>query len=108
MSAVINDGDVAWVLASSALVMFMTPGLGFFYGGLVRKQNMITTIAYCFIVYALVTIVWALLGFSLVFAPSANMTGILGNTDWAAMREVGPEPHSFYGPTIPLIVFFFF
>jgi Amt family ammonium transporter len=67
-----NSGDTSFVLSSSALVMFMTPGLGFFYGGMVSKKNMLSTIGYCFIVFSLVSVLWALLGFSLVFAPTSN------------------------------------
>jgi len=64
MSATIttNSGDIAWVLASTALVMLMTPALGFFYGGLVRKKNLVSTIAQCFIIFAVISIIWALYG----------------------------------------------
>ena len=66
-----NNGDVSWLLSSSALVMIMTPGLGFFYGGMVNKKNLISTISYCYIVFAMVSILWFLVGFSLVYAPTS-------------------------------------
>jgi Amt family ammonium transporter len=62
-----NDGDNAWVLASSCLVMFMTPGLAFFYGGMVDKKNLLSTIAYCLLTFCVASLTWALLGFSLAF-----------------------------------------
>ena len=67
----IDKGDTSWLLTSSALVMLMTPGLGFFYGGMVNRKNMLSTIAYCYIVFAVVSILWFLIGFSLVFAPTS-------------------------------------
>lgn len=67
MDAVINYGDNAWLLAASCLVMFMTPGVGFFYGGMVDKKNMLSTIAYCLLTFCVASITWALLGFSLAF-----------------------------------------
>ena len=62
-----SSGDIAWVLTATALVMLMTPALGFFYGGLVRKKNLVSTIVQCFIIFAVISIVWALWGYSLVF-----------------------------------------
>jgi ammonium transporter, Amt family len=69
-------GDIAWVLTATALVMLMTPALGFFYGGLVRKKNLVSTIVQCFIIFAVISIVWALWGYSLVFGNSIN--GLIG------------------------------
>ena len=64
-----DTGDTAWVLMCTALVMLMTPGLGFFYGGLVRRKNVLSTLMHSFFVLALVSIVWVLVGFSLAFGP---------------------------------------
>jgi len=69
-------GDIAWVITATALVMLMTPALGFFYGGLVRKKNLISTITQCFITFAVVSIVWALWGYMLVFGNASN--GFIG------------------------------
>ena len=70
------SGDIAWVLTSTALVMLMTPALGFFYGGLVRKKNLVSTIVQCFAIFAVISIVWALWGYSLVFGQSIG--GVIG------------------------------
>src|SRR5690606_15442389 len=73
----INGGDVAWMLASTALVLIMTPGLAFFYGGMVKKKNVISTMFQSFICMAVVAVVWVVFGFSLVFGDSIG--GIIGN-----------------------------
>jgi len=75
MSAV-TSGDIAWLLTSTALVMLMTPALGFFYGGLVRKKNLVSTIVQCFVIFAVISIVWVLWGYSLVFGKSIG--GVIG------------------------------
>ncbi len=81
-------GDIAWVLTSTALVMLMTPALGFFYGGLVRKKNLVSTIVQCFIIFAVISIIWALWGYSLVFGTSIN--GIIGfSPDLFALNNLG-------------------
>ena len=69
----INSGDTAWILASSALVLFMTPGLAFFYGGLVRNKNVITTLYQVFAVILIVSVQWVLFGYSLAFGPDVGM-----------------------------------
>jgi len=107
MSA-IDTGDTSWVLASTALVMIMTPGVGFFYGGLVNHTNILTTITQSFITFAVVSLLWFFLGFSLVFGPSSNDSGFLGDLTYGVLENVGMEPHSFYATTCPFIVFFFF
>ena len=66
----INGADTTWVLVSTALVMLMTPGLAFFYGGLVRQKNVLSTLMHSFFVLALISLVWVLWGYSLAFAPS--------------------------------------
>ena len=71
-----DPGSIAWVITATALVMLMTPALGFFYGGLVRKKNLVSTIAQCFIIFAVISIVWALWGYMLVFGTAKN--GIIG------------------------------
>ena len=104
----IDSGDTAWVLAASALVMIMTPGLGFFYGGLVKHNNLLTTIGYCYITFAVVTMTWYLLGFSLVFGPTSHGSGFIGDGTYAALQGVSLEAHGFYATTCPFIIFFFF
>ncbi len=83
----VNSGDMAWVTLASGLVMLMTPALGFFYGGLVRKKNISYTIVQCFVIFAVVGLVWTLWGYSLAFGPS--MGGYIGNFDKALLNNVG-------------------
>jgi len=107
MSAAINSGDVAWVLASTALVMLMTPALGFFYGGLVRKKNLVSTIAQCFIIFAVISLTWAFWGYSMAFGPSYN--GIVGDLSLAGLNGVSIESISpALAPTIPTLLVFAF
>jgi Amt family ammonium transporter len=95
----INAGDTAWVLASAALVMLMTPALGFFYGGLVRQKNVLSTIMHSFFILALISVQWVLWGYSLAFGPDRG--GIIGGLDWIGLRGVGGEPNADYAPTVP-------
>lgn len=100
----INSGDTAFVLLSAALVCLMTPGLAFFYGGLVRKKNMITLMMQNFISMGVVTVIWVFGGFSLAFG--ADHGGVIGSLQYLALNGVGMMPNSLYGPTIPFVVFF--
>ncbi|HEV8470931.1 MAG TPA: ammonium transporter [Candidatus Limnocylindria bacterium] len=94
----INAGDTAWLLASAALVMLMTPALGFFYGGLVRRKNVLATIMHSFFILCLISVQWVLWGYTLAFGP--DIGGIIGGLDWAALRGVGQDPGP-YAPTVP-------
>jgi len=98
----VNAGDTAWVLASAALVMFMTPGLAFFYGGLVRSKNVLGTIMQSFIALALITVLWVLVGYTLAFGPDKG--GVIGGLDFIGLRHVGATP-SAYAPTVPATAF---
>ena len=100
----INGGDVAWMLASTALVLIMTPGLAFFYGGMVKKKNVISTMFQSFICMAVVAVVWVVFGFSLVFGDSIG--GIIGNPATYFMFEgVVGGPNWPGAPTIPFALF---
>jgi ammonium transporter, Amt family len=101
----INTGDTAWVLASAGLVMLMTPGLAFFYGGLVRKKNILSVLMQCMMVLCLVTLQWVFFGYSLAFGP--DVKGLIGNLDWAGLQGVGAVPSS-YAPTVPHTAFMIF
>ena len=101
-----NSGDVAWVLVSTALVMLMTPALAFFYGGLVRRKNLVSTLVQCLIIFAVVSLVWLFWGYSLVFGPSYH--GIIGNLSLAGLMNVGVSNVSPYAPQIPELLFFAF
>ncbi len=102
-----NSGDTAWVLTSTALVLLMTmPGLAFFYGGLVRRKNVLSILMQCFIILCVISLQWVLYGYSLAFGPDFH--GIIGNLDWAGLRGVGSLPNADYAATIPHSVFMIF
>jgi Amt family ammonium transporter len=97
----INAGDTAWVLVSAALVMLMTPALGFFYGGLVRQKNVLSTVMHSFVVLSLISVQWALWGYSLAFGPDLHGWGIIGSLAWMGLAGVGIAPNPDYAKTIP-------
>jgi ammonium transporter, Amt family len=97
----ISAGDTAWVLASAALVMLMTPGLGFFYGGLVRRKNVLSTVMHSFFVLCLISVQWVLWGYSLAFGPDWKGLGVIGDLSWAGLTGVGLKPNADYAATIP-------
>jgi Amt family ammonium transporter len=103
ISQKIDAGDTAFVLMSAALVMLMTPGLALFYGGMVRKKNVLGTIMQSFVAIAVVSIQWVLFGYSLSFGPDVG--GVIGSLDWAGLRGVGVEPNADYAPTVPHLAF---
>jgi Amt family ammonium transporter len=99
-----NSGDTAWVLVSTAFVLLMTmPGLAFFYGGLVRRKNVLSILMQCFIILCVISIQWVLFGYSLAFGPDFH--GIIGNLSWAGLNHVGATPNPDYAATIPHSVF---
>lgn len=98
-----NTGDTAWVLVSAALVLFMTPGLAFFYGGLVRRKNVLSILMQCFMMICLITLQWVVLGYSLSFGP--DIKGWIGSLSWMGLNGVGAEPNADYAATIPHSVF---
>jgi Amt family ammonium transporter len=95
----ISPGDTAWVLVSAALVLLMTPGLALFYGGMVRSKNVLGTIMQSFMVIAIISVQWALFGYSLAFGPT--MGGFIGDLSWLGLRGVGLAPNPDYAGTIP-------
>jgi len=102
----ISAGDTSWVLTGAALVMLMTPGLAFFYGGLVRRKNILSVLMQCFMILCLVTIQWVLFGYSLAFGP--DIKGLIGSLHWAGLSGVGPGVHAVYMPTVPHQAFMIF
>ena len=86
----IDSGDTAWVLTSTALVMLMTPGLAFFYGGLVRKKNILSVLMQCLTMLCIISLQWVLFGYSLAF--SGNVRGLVGNLNWLGLRGLASEP----------------
>ncbi|PKL70285.1 MAG: ammonium transporter [Methanomicrobiales archaeon HGW-Methanomicrobiales-1] len=101
----IETGATAWILASTALVMIMTPGVGLFYGGLVRKKNFINMITLSFVAFALVSIQWVLIGYSLAFG--SDVGGFIGNLEYLGLNNVGMEAGP-YSPVIPGLLFMVF
>ena len=100
----IDKGDTAWMLTSAALVLMMTiPGLFLFYGGLVRRKNVLGTIMHSFIIVAVISLQWVLWGYSLAFGP--DIGGWIGNSDWFGLNGVGPNPNPDYAATIPHAAF---
>jgi Amt family ammonium transporter len=103
----IDSGDTAWVLISTALVMLMTPGLALFYGGLVRRKNVLSTIMHSFFILGLVSVTWVLWGYSLAFGPDSGL-GLIGRLDWLGLEGVTGAPSDVYAPTVPHLAFMAF
>ena len=103
----INDGDTAWMLTATAFVFLMTPGLAFFYGGMVNSKNIISTMLQSFVCMAVVTVIWVVVGFSLSFGTSIH--GIIGDpSTFFLMNHVLDGKPWPLAPTIPLILFALF
>ena len=103
----INPGDTAWILTASGLVLLMTPGLSFFYGGMVRKKNVISTMLQSMVALGVVTVIWISVGFSLSFGESLG--GFIGNPmTYLFYRGVGVATHPDFSPTIPFALFSLF
>jgi Amt family ammonium transporter len=94
-----NTGDTAWLLVSAALVMLMTPGLALFYGGMVRRKNILGTIMQSFIIIGLISVEWILVGYSFAFGPDRG--GVIGDLSWFALSGVGLAPFKDYAATVP-------
>ena len=105
-AATISAGDTAWVLVASALVLFMTPGLAMFYGGLVRSKNVLSTIMHSFFAMGLLTLQWVVIGYSLAFSHGGGLNGFVGGFGYAFLHGVGGDPYP--GLTIPHSVFMIF
>ena len=106
-SKVYNSGDAAWMLISTALVLLMTPGLSFFYGGMVSKKNVISTMMQSFIATGLISVLWIVIGFGLAFGPSIG--GFIGNpVEFFMMKGINSKEPWSLAPTIPLLLFALF
>jgi Amt family ammonium transporter len=102
----IDSGDTAFMLVCSALVMLMTAGLAFFYGGLVRSKNVLTIKMQSFVALGVVAALWAVIGYTLAFG--TDWQGVIGGLDYVGLRGVGMEANPAYGPTIPHELFMVF
>ncbi len=99
----LNTGDTAWVLISATLVLMMVPALAFFYGGMVRKKNILSTLNLNFIIMALISIQWVLVGYTLTFG--TDFMGLIGKLDFLGLNGVGAAPNEAYASTIPHLAF---
>jgi Amt family ammonium transporter len=102
----VDTGDTAWLLVSSALVMLMTPGLALFYGGMVRRKNLLSTMMMSFACLGLVGLLWVLYGYSLSFGTDHG--GIIGGLNYVGLMNVGQEPSPVYATTVPHLAFMIF
>ena len=103
----ISAGDTAWVLTATALVMLMTPALALFYGGLVRRKNVLSILMQCMFILALVSVTWVLVGYTLAFGKDFNGWGVIGGLDNIGLKGIGTDPGP-YAKTIPATAFALF
>jgi len=100
----VSHADTAWMLMAAALVFLMTPGLAFFYGGMVRYKNLVSTLIQSFITLGIISVVWVLIGFSLAFGDSLG--GFIGNPlSFFMFKDVGFQPNPAFSATIPFALF---
>jgi ammonium transporter, Amt family len=99
----INNGDTAWLLISAALVMLMTPGLAFFYGGMVRRKNLLSTLMMSFVMLGIGGLAWILYGYSLAFGH--DIGGFIGGLDFIGLKNVGQAASATYATTVPHLAF---
>src|SRR3974390_3500646 len=98
-----SNADNAWMLVSSALVLMMTgPGLALFYGGLVRRKNVLSTMMHSFLMMGLITVIWAIAGYSLVFSEGSPF---IGGLKYLFLNNVGTDPNADYAATIPQLTY---
>src|SRR5262245_58805856 len=98
-----DTGDTAWVIVATALVMMMTPALAFFYGGMVRKKNVLSTLNLSFITIGLISLQWIVLGYTLAFGDTRG--GLIGGLNFLGLNGVGAEPNPALAGTIPHLLF---
>lgn len=106
----IDTGDTTFMYAAAVFVMIMTPGgVGFLYGGLTRRKHSLTVMLQAFMVYAIVSVQWVIFGYSIMFGPSADSVGFIGNLDWVGLNNVSHNaPADVYAPTIPHLAYVMF
>jgi Amt family ammonium transporter len=102
----INQADTVWILISSALVMLMTPGVALFYGGMVRRKNLLSTMMMSFACLGLVGLLWVLYSYSLSFG--SDHGGVIGGFDFLGLMNVGQQPSAVYATTVPHLGFMIF
>jgi Amt family ammonium transporter len=102
----VNSADIAWMLISTALVMLMTPGVALFYGGMVRRKNVLSTLMMSFMCLGLIGLLWILYGYSLSFG--TDYAGFIGGLDFIGLKNVGQAPSPIYASTVPHLAFMIF
>jgi len=102
-----NSGDTAWVLISIGLVMLMTVGLAFFYGGMARRKNVLSLLMQCLFILCLISLQWVFYGYSLAFGPDTGY-GLIGNLKWVGLIGLDGNPYTDYAATIPHLAFILF
>lgn len=102
----VQTGDISWVLAASSLVMLMTPAVGLFYGGMVRRKNLLSTLMLSFATLVIITLQWVLFGYSLAFGP--DIGHFIGSLAWFGLSGVGYKPNANYADNIPQLAFMLF
>jgi len=98
-----DTGDTGFIMMCTALVFIMTPGLAFFYGGMVRKKNVLSTLMHSWVVIGIMSLQWILVGYTLAFGPDYH--GLIGGLNWLGLNGVGMDPNPDYAATLPAIVF---
>jgi ammonium transporter, Amt family len=104
----IDSGDTAFVLISAAMVLLMTPGLGLFYGGMVRKKNVLSTLMHSFLMLAVISVLWVVVGYSLAFSPGGSFHNLIGDLSFGMLKGVGGSANPDYAPTIPHLAYMAF
>ena len=99
MGVQISAGDTAWILVCCSLVLLMTPALAFFYGGMVRRKNVLSTLTLSYIFMSLIGVQWLLYGYSLAFG--SDIGGLIGGLNYLGFQGVGAQPNAAYAKTIP-------
>ncbi|MEM2944263.1 MAG: ammonium transporter [Methanomassiliicoccales archaeon] len=102
----VDEADTAWILVSTALVFIMSPGVALFYGGMLRKESVLSILAQCILVIGIVTIVWVVVGYSLAFGQ--DVSGVIGNLDHVILLGVGLQPSGIYATSIPHLAYMIF
>src|SRR4051794_27800650 len=103
MLGIIDNGNTAWLMAATAMVLLMTPGLAFFYGGMVRTEHVLVMLRMNFVCLGIVTIVWFLFGYSLAFSGDVGGHGLIGNLDQVLLDGIGPDQVTANG--VPTLVY---
>ena len=104
----IDTGSTAWILISGALATLIAPGFGLFYGSMADKKNILTTIAYCILIFSTAVITWGLLGFSLAFGNSTVAKGFIGDCSYCWLKDILQISESTYATNVPFSAFFFY